>query len=33
MKHQRTIRQLENDKYKYGAEATKANAKYYNCLE
>lgn len=27
------IRKLETDKYKYGLEASKANIKYYNCLE
>ena len=27
------IDQLENDKQKYGLEASQANAKYYQCLE
>jgi hypothetical protein len=33
MKLHKLIRQLENDKYKYGVEASQANARYYNCLE
>ena len=27
------IRTLESDKYKYGVEASQANARYYSCLE
>ena len=27
------IQTLENDKYKYGVEASQANARYYSCLE
>lgn len=33
MRLHKDIRKLETDKYKYGLEASKANIKYYNCLE
>ena len=28
-----TLRKLENEKEKYGSEASMANAEYYQCLE
>lgn len=33
MRLHKDIKALEHDKYKYGCEASKANIKYYNCLE